>query len=91
MFWNCDSLEHIVIPKSVTRIGGGAFSGCSKLKSVTLSNQVVTIGSEAFDGCVSLVDINFDGTKAQWEAISKDFAWGINPTKYTVHCTDGTI
>ena len=35
-FYNCSSLESIIIPNTVTEIGAGAFFGCSSLKSLTL-------------------------------------------------------
>jgi hypothetical protein len=40
-----------------------------------------------FFGCSSLTSINFNGTKAQWEAIRKQEVW----IDATVHCTDGDI
>ena len=37
-FRNCDSLESIEIPASVTSIEGGAFWGCDNLKSITFAS-----------------------------------------------------
>jgi hypothetical protein len=47
-FVNCTSLTGIVIPDSVTHIGGSAFAGCESLVSVVLSNSLVSIGDTAF-------------------------------------------
>ena len=60
---------------------------------VTIGNSVTSIGDYAFYACYGLKSINFQGTKAQWDAISKgddwDFFAGIG--SYTVYCSDGNI
>ena len=48
---------NVVIPKGVTSIGKGAFSGCHLLTAVTISNTVVSIEDWAFDACGALRDI----------------------------------
>ena len=45
----------------------------------------------AFYGCTGLTRINFNGTKAQWSAISKGWYWRENVPATQVICTDGTI
>ena len=49
-FYWCDQLTSVIIPSSVTEIGGSAFSDCSSLTSVTIPSSVTTIGSNAFSG-----------------------------------------
>ncbi|MBR3066244.1 MAG: leucine-rich repeat domain-containing protein [Prevotella sp.] len=43
-------ITNLIIPNSVTSIGGSAFSGCSGLTSVTIGSGVTSIGDNAFDG-----------------------------------------
>ena len=90
-FAGCTGLTSITIPDSVTSIGGWAFSGCTGLTSVAIGNGVTSIGSSAFSWCTGLTSITFNGTKAQWKAISKGEDWKYNTGNYVVHCTDGDI
>ncbi len=46
------------IPKSVTSIGDGTFSGCSSLLSVDIPQSVTSIGEWSFSDCSSLLSIN---------------------------------
>ena len=43
--------------KSVTSIGGDAFSGCTGLTSVTIGNGVTSIGDYAFFNCTDLTSV----------------------------------
>ena len=47
----------IIIPNSVTSIGGSAFRGCRGLTSVTIPNSVTSIGSYAFEECSGLTSV----------------------------------
>ena len=56
-FYVQSSLENIVIPDSVTKIGYGVFENCSNLKSIIIPNSVTKIQLYAFEGCSSLESI----------------------------------
>ena len=90
-FARCTELTSVTIPDSVTLIGGSAFAGCERLTSVTIGNSVTSISSFAFQGCSNLTSITFNGTKAQWNAITKGPDWNYATGNYTIHCTDGDI
>ena len=90
-FYKCSKLTSVTIGNSVTSIGYGAFEGCTGLTSVTIGNSVTSIGYGAFEGCAGLTSITFNGTKAQWNAISKGTGWKKNIPATKVVCTDGTV
>ena len=54
---SCNSLSNVVIPSSVTSIGGAAFNGCNSLRSVVIPSSVTSIGSSAFASCNSLSNV----------------------------------
>ena len=69
-FSGCGALTSITIPDGVTVISWNTFSGCSALTSVTIPGSVTSIGDYAFSGCDALAYVHYDGTQAQWDAIS---------------------
>ena len=56
-FYDCGSLESIIIPDSVTSIGDEAFAWCSSLESIIIPDSVTSIGDCAFYRCSSLESI----------------------------------
>ena len=52
------TITKVVIPKSVTTLGGAAFYGRSSLASINIPNGVTSIEKHAFDSCTSLTSIN---------------------------------
>lgn len=96
-FFGCISLENVTIPRGVTEIEYSAFRGCKSLKSVTIPNSVKEIGSNAFSYCSPDLKVQYDGTKAQWGAISKEVSIQKNGDAlpiigtFVVQCTDGVL
>lgn len=90
-FSGCTNLTSVTIGNSVTSIGGGAFFECTGLTNVTICNDVTSIGESAFRRCTGLTSITFNGTIAQWKAISKGDYWKYNVPATQVICTDGKV
>lgn len=49
---NCQDLESVTLPSSVTVIDTGAFAWCVKLKGIIIPNGVTTIKTTAFSNCI---------------------------------------
>ena len=60
-FYECISLDSIVIPDSVY-LGRRAFYGCTSLCSITLPEHLLELGGGAFSKCVSLDSIRIPNT-----------------------------
>ena len=90
-FSGCSSLASIEIPNGVTFIDCYAFMECNALTSIDVPASVTYIEMGAFMDCTSLTSINYNGTKPQWNAISKGRDWNSSTGYYTVYCTDGNI
>lgn len=52
---------------------------------------VTSIGENAFRYCDSLKSVTFNGTVAQWNAISKGSYWSYNVPAEKVVCSDGEV
>ena len=84
-------LTEVIIPEGRTRIASYVFSDCSNLAKITMPSTMTSIGVGTFDGCSSLTEITYNGTKSQWNNISKNMAFDGNLNDITVHCTDGDV
>jgi hypothetical protein len=56
--FQCSSVTSIILPESLTEIGGYAFMYCSSLISINIPDGVTSIGIGAFWDCTSLTSIN---------------------------------
>ena len=56
-FYQCEGVESVAIPDSVTGIGPGAFGMCLSLQSITIPESVIRIKAGAFRACECLESI----------------------------------
>ena len=84
-FVNCNGLERIMIPDSVTTIGDEAFRGCTSLSIIMIPDSVTTIGNFAFSGCRGLTSIT--GSATNVSAVARQ----ARPTSFVVNITSGNI
>ena len=80
----------ITIPSSITEIAERRFDSRG-LTSITIPTSVTTIGTSAFFNCSALTNIIFNGTMAQWKAITKSYGWNLYTGDFTVTCIDGKL
>ncbi|MDE6302626.1 MAG: leucine-rich repeat domain-containing protein, partial [Clostridia bacterium] len=95
-FYYCSELIGVTLCSRITSIGDYAFAYCFQLKIITIPNSVTYIGVYAFSDCHWLRNITYQGTTAQWNAISKGYGCDYNVGnynigRYIIHCTDGDI
>ena len=57
VFKDCDKLQAVTIPDTVTEIGNSAFENCRSLKKINISASINKIGDRAFTNCKSLDSI----------------------------------
>lgn len=89
-FSGCSSLSNIELDNVIAIYN--AFYGCSSLDSIKLPNTLQMLGNGSYAFYESTHNIYFDGTKSEWENISKGNFWSRNlNVAYTVYCTDGNI
>ena len=81
----------ITFDGDITSIGNFAFEYCPGLVSITIPNSVTSIGESAFDSCRGLDSITYEGTQAQWNAITKGINWSSSVPAIYVQCTDGQV
>ena len=53
-FYNCATIENIILSEGVMSIATSAFKGCSSLSSIIIPNSVTSIGPSAFTDCNNL-------------------------------------
>ena len=88
MFTDCTSLEHLKV--DVSSFDPSDFHGATSLVSLTIGTNVKSLwnlSGGSINYLPALKEINYEGTIAQWESVSKYDEWN----KYIVHCTDGDI
>ena len=92
-FAGCTALGgSIYMPTSLKTIGEYAFQDCTSLYNVyDLPVSITNIYKKAFCGCSSLSTLEYDGTMAQWNSVSKTSTWKDNTSLTSVTCSDGSV
>ena len=62
-YWENTILGNIVIPKSVTEIGTGAFYNCAGIEKIKFGKAVNKVGNDAFGNCGGLIQIEFQNNE----------------------------
>lgn len=70
-FYGCTNLKFVDFGKGITKIGDTSFP-LTKIETIIIGEKLKTVENNAFNGCTTLQQVNFRGTKAQWNAIEID-------------------
>ena len=90
-FFECLSLESVIINEGIEIIYQAAFGSCTSMKEVILPSTLQEILQVAFAQCSSLTSITYNGTVEQWNAIDKREEWNADVPATYVQCTDGQV
>jgi len=98
-FKGCKNLKEVTVPNGVKVLGQNVFMDCTALNTVTLPSSITDIFYWAFKNCSKLNQIDFNGTKEQWENMkSLDPDWPARPQGWAedssirqIYCSDGVI
>ena len=95
VFSDCTKLKIARI--ACDSIGSFAFTRCTALSNLTISVNCKTFGQNMLTYCESLKAITYEGTIAQWNAITKPVNWMssgkhfYNDYLQKIQCTDGYL
>lgn len=81
------SLENLIIPDNVKKIGNYAFGRCEEIQHLKIPNSVTSIGEYAFYGCKSLIDVEFPSKLSSIKSNSFSYCEKINHIEIPESCT----
>lgn len=84
------SAQKITLPDGFKEIHEG-FDQSMYVKTIYLPKTITKLCNEILVSCVSLSKISFAGTKAEWNAITKEERWNAGAPAFDVSCKDGII
>ena len=89
-------IHTVTIGEHVQSVREAAFARCENLKTVTIPKSVTGFGKGAFGYCPMLLEIQYQGEKADWNDIHKSGNWNVqkvtDPQKTVlVHCSNGVV
>ena len=68
-FYKVEGIRIMVIPDTVTEIGGNAFCACPDLESIVIGSGVQYIDHDVFIYSDKFTTVYYHGTQSQWEQI----------------------
>ena len=90
-FSSCYNLKEVYLPESLSSICDDVFYGCTLLKCNDFSSEIeALIAEKRRYSYGDVVAINYDGTKAQWQAVRKYCVFSYESAAAIVaKCKDG--
>ncbi len=86
------ALQTIIISNGIKTIEFASLADNPELTKVILPASIANLGPNIFNLCPKLSELYFEGTKAQWQSITKDPGWKGGQNNLTVvHCSDGDV
>jgi len=88
-FYNCYSLNNVVLPETLQTIGDSAFYANHSLESITIPSGVTSIGANSFESCSSMTFVNINSNVI--EIGDEAFKNNANLTAVTINSSGLTI
>ena len=85
------SIEKVVMPETVTIIGGGAFQNCVVLEEIELPGNLNVIGYSAFLGCESLTKVTVPVSVRKIENTAFAKCKGLEEVEMSYETTDSSV
>ncbi len=73
-FFDCGTVEEVILPEGVAEIGELAFYGAAALEKITLPSTLRSVGKGAFAECTALKEVKCEGGETQ----RKEMTIGVN-------------
>ena len=85
------NISQLILPANLTEMGQAMAQVCPNLTYVEFNNPTGAIGQSIFYNCTQLTTIKFNGTVAEWNALTKGKQWNYNVPATHVICLDGNV
>ena len=91
--FSSSKIESFVCPidGKLTRLEVCAFEWCDSLISLNLCKSVKTLDDYCIYHCRNLASLSFDGTKEEWNKISKTNNWYYDIKATEIECSNGKV
>lgn len=83
-FQGCSYLKTVEGCNGIEELGERSFGGCANLITMSLGNKLKKIYAEAFLNNSKMKELNFDGTKAQWDSVELVTGWRKGAWNFTI-------
>lgn len=89
----CVPMKEITFPEGFEKLSEASLYFCENLTTINLPSTLTEVEDDFFRACYVVTTINFNGTKAQWEAFDTSvyFPSYEETEGIYVYCTDGEI
>ena len=89
-FRDCDQITSVTMGNNITTVETAAFFRCDSLMSVNLPGSLEWLSTSGIVGqCPMIMEINYDGTVAQFKDLVNNCLDTWVNTSVDVYCTDG--
>ena len=85
------NISQLILPANLIEMGRAMAQVCPNLTYVEFNNPTGAIGESIFYNCKQLTTIKFNGTMAEWNALTKGRQWNYNVPATNVICLDGDV